>query len=424
VSEPNPVRIAAAIADLARDNVCDAWHYLDAVERLGAREPESPVGIQPLELRHALERPRENTEAMRAMDHWVRAGARGLLSIVGKVGRGKSHAAACWALDRGRDFKDTLWLACASWPAAKEQSAERAALIRRAQHASALVLDDLGAGSSSAPWVAEHFEGPLIARVGRLAPTVLITNKSKVELKTWLGARVWDRLAYAGGVVEVTGDESLRERDDTLLDELGRSARGRSCARLVSVIGCELVDGRLVVGRALEQEAARVGNGVNVYAAELLGLDRDAVRARAALLEQRDRELVAKEGLDVDVSGGITFAALVPALALRIVQNQAEEAAATKAHAASLDRARLELMPVLVDLDAHVTPAALAAAKRLASAWRVRCIELDDLTWAVRRSDGFLLAAVPSEALAYYHAALSIRLRMECTEMREVGVSA
>jgi hypothetical protein len=424
VSEPNPVRIAAAIADLATDTVCEAWHYLDAVDRLGAREPESPVGIQPLELRHALERPRENTEAMRAMDHWVRAGARGLLSIVGKVGRGKSHAAACWALDRGRDFKDTLWLACASWPAAKEQSAERAALIRRAQHASALVLDDLGAGSSSAPWVAEHFEGPLISRVGRFAPTVIISNKSRAELKDWLGARLWDRLAYAGGVVEVSGTESMRKRDDTPLDDGGRSTRWITCARLVGVVGCELVDGRLVVGRALEQEAARVGNGVNVYAAELLGLDRDDVRARAALLEQRDRELVAKEGLDVDVSEGLTFAALVPALALRIVSNQAEEAAAAKAHAASLDRARLELMPVLVDLDAHVTPAALAAAKSLASAWRVRCIEHDDHTWAVRRCDGLLLAAAPSEALAYYHAALSIRARMECTEVREVGVSA
>jgi hypothetical protein len=446
VSDPNPVRIAAAIADLARDTVCDAWHYLDAVERLGAREPESPVGIQPLELRHALERPRDNTEAMRAMDHWVRAGARGLLSIVGKVGRGKSHAAACWALDRGRDFKDTLWLACASWPAAKEQSAERAALIRRAQHASALVLDDLGAGSSSAPWVAEHFEGPLISRVGRFAPTVIITNKSKAELKDWLGGRLWDRLAYAGGVVEVPGCDackgtklvnerkcttcdgsgavSMRKRDDTPLDEQARSTRWLTCARLVGVIGCELVDGRLVVGRALEQEAARVGNGVNVYAAELLGLDRDAVRARAALLEQRDRELVAKEGLDVDVSGGITFAALVPALALRIVENQAEEAAAARARADDIERAKLELMPVRVDLDAHVTPAALASAKSLASAWRVRCIEHDDHTWAVRRCDGQMLAVVPTEALAYYHAALSIRARMDGQRAEQVEATA
>jgi hypothetical protein len=414
----NPVRIAAAIAELATDAVCEAWHYLDAVERLEARKPESPSGIQPLELRHALERPREETEAMRAMEHWRRNGARGLLALVGKVGRGKSHAAACWALDRGRDHKSTLWLACASWPAAKEQSAERAALIRQVQHASALVIDDLGAGSSAAPWVAEQFEGPLLARVGCFASTVIITNKTKAELIAWLGARLWDRLAYAGGVVEIPGSESMRERDDTPLDERGRSPRWIASAKLVGLVGCELLDGRLVVGRALEEEAAARGNGVNVYAAELLGLDRDTIRARAADLERRDLELVRKYGLEADVSNGITWQSIAPGLVDRILKNQAEEREADKHRADALTRARVELQPVEVDTTITVSPAQLAAAKSLASSWRVKVIDLGEHGWTVRRVDGVVLAdRVPSDALAYYHAALSVRARTEQSTM-------
>jgi hypothetical protein len=410
----NPVRIAAAIAELATDAVCDAWHYLDAVDRLGAKHPDSPVGIQPLELRHALERPRAETEATRALGHWVRAGARGLLAIVGKVGRGKTHAAACMAIDRAREHKSTLWITCASWPAGKEHAAEREDLIRRAQQATCLVLDDLGAGNSAAPWVHEQLEGVLLARIGRFASTVILSNKDRAELIDWLGGRIWDRLAYAGGVVEIKGGESLREQDPTQLDDRGRSTRWISCARLVGLIGCELIDGRLVVGRALEEEAANRGNGVNVYAAELLGLDRDAVRARAAELEQRDRALVREYGLDADVSNGITFQAIAPVLVERILKNQAAEAEAAKHKADALARARTELQPVEVDATVEVTPAQLAASKSLASAWRVKVIDLGEAGWTIRRVDGVVLAErVPTDELAYYHAALSVRARTE-----------
>jgi hypothetical protein len=417
----NPVRIAAAIAELATDAVCEAWHYLDAVERLGAKHPNSPVGIQPLELRHALERPREDTEAMRALAHWARAGSRGLLAIVGKVGRGKTHAAACMAIDRAREHKSTLWITCASWPAGKEHTAERDDLIRRAQQAAALVLDDIGAGASSAPWVAEQLEPVLLARMGRFAPTVILSNKERADFTAWLGGRVDDRLAYAGGVVEVTGSESLRERDTTVLDERGRSPRWIASAKLVGLIGCELLDGRLVVGRALEEEAAARGNGVNVYAAELLGLDRDTVRARAADLERRDLELVRKHGLEADVSNGITWQSLAPALVDRIRKNQAEEIESAKHRADALTRARVELQPVTVDTTITVSPAQLAAAKSLASAWRVKVIDLGELGWTVRRVDGAVLAErVPSDALAYYHAALSVRARTEQTHTMEM----
>jgi hypothetical protein len=236
----------------------------------------------------------------------------------------------------------------------------------------------------------------------------------RAELGTWLGARVWDRLAYAGGVVEVKGSESLRERDPTVLDEHGRSPRWLACAKLVGLLGCELIDGRLVVGRALEEEAAARGNGVNVYAAELLGLERDAVRARAAELEQRDRELVRKLGLEADVSNGITWQSIAPALVDRILANQKADEENERRRAASLERARLELEPVEVDATITVTPAQLAAAKSLAAAWRVKVIDLGELGWTVRRVDGVVLAErVPSDELAYYHAALSVRARTE-----------
>ncbi len=414
----NPVRIAAAIAELAAPEVCEAWHYLDAVERLGAKKPDSPLGIQPLEIRHALERPRENTEATRAMDHWRRTGARGLLAFVGKVGRGKSHAAACWAIDRGREFKSTLWIACANWPAAKEQSDERAALVRQAQHASALVIDDLGAGSSSAPWVAEHFEGPLISRIGRFASTVILSNKSKADLIAWLGARLWDRLAYAGGVVEIPGGESMRERDDTQLDEAGRSPRWHACARLVGLIGCELEDGRLVVGRALKQEAATRGNGVNVYAAELLGLDRDAVRARAEVIDDREARLNADLAklCKIDLPSELTFDDMTAAVTT-ILQRGANSDTTRKTGDESIALPQRESVAPrsLCIAPAHVAGSAVDAARLLALDHHMHVKPSPDLRtfdvvrWLGEDGHAVTLSGLPSEDQAWIAAAMSLR---------------
>lgn len=409
MNTPTPARIAAAIADLAAEQVIEAWHFTTAWARLGAAKPADPVGVPLLELRHALERSRANTQAMTAVQHWREHGARGLLGLAGKPGRGKSHAAACWAIDRSRSHCDTLWVACADWPESKQRADERDALVRRASHATALVLDDIGAGSSAAPWVPEQMEGLLMARLTR-ASTLLVTNKSHDELAEWLGGRLWDRLAYAGGVVTIGGEASLRERDLTLLDEHGRSPRWHESARLVELIGCELVDGALVVGGRLDAEARRVGNGVNVYAAELLGLDRDAVRARAAEIEARDRALVAELGIDVDVSNGITYIDIAPALMLRITENQKREADEAKARAAGFERARQELAPVEIDLSVTLSPSQLGAAKQLAAAWRIKVVEMEPDSWRARRCDGVVLAdRLPSEALAYYHAALAVR---------------
>lgn len=409
MNAPTPARIAAAIADLASEQAIDAWHYTTAWARLGAAKPADPIGIPLLELRHALERPRGKTQSTAVVEHWRRDGARGLLGLAGKPGRGKSHAAACWAIDRSREHCDTLWVACADWPESKQRADEREALVRRASFASALVLDDIGAGNSKAPWVPEQMEGLLMARITRTS-TLLVTNKTLDELREWLGGRLWDRLAYAGGVVEIAGDRSLRERDDVVLDELGRSPRWHACSRLVDLVGCELVDGALVVGGRLDAEARRVGNGVNVYAAELLGLDRDVVRARAAELEARDRALVEAEGLDVDVSDGVTWQSLAPALTARLHANRERELAEARIRADGFERSRRELEPVAVDLSVTLTTSQLGAAKQLAAAWRVKVVELETGSWRVLRCDGAVLADGLAEGpLAYYHAALSVR---------------
>jgi hypothetical protein len=114
------------------------------------------------------------------------------------------------------------------------------------------------------------------------------------------------------------------------------------------------------------------------------------------------------------VSNGITFQAIAPVLVERILKNQAAEADAAKHKADALARARTELQPVEVDATVEVTPAQLAASKSLASAWRVKVIDLGEAGWTIRRVDGVVLAErVPTDELAYYHAALSVRARTE-----------
>ena len=368
MNTPTPARIAAAIADLGAEAVRDAWHLTNAWARLGAVKPADPVGVPLLELRHALERPRVDTQAVAAVTHWRDRGARGLLGLAGQPGRGKSHAGVCWAIDRAREHKDTLWVACADWPESKARANERDALVRRASHASALVLDDIGAGNSKAPWVAEQLEGLLLARVSR-SGTLLITNKSRAELAVWLGGRLWDRLAYAGGIVEIGGEESMRARDDVELDMFGRSPRWHAARELVDLVGCELVDGRLDVGRKLEADAAayrlQVEAGADpkagpcARACKLLGLDSAKVRRRAAELAEAEAEIIRRAcrdygvELDVDalVNDGIA-AALVKIVDEKLAKRDAVgvTVAAQRVDEPKLDELRREHDRKVIDL--------------------------------------------------------------------------
>lgn len=332
--ELSPGLIAAAISALGREQVREAWRYTEAWRVLSA------AGVPVLELRHALERPTRKTEPTRVTDEWDRRGARGLLVMHGKPGTGKTHSAALWALRRFDARRPTTWLPCASWPSYGFD--EQQAWIKRGEQAPALVLDDLGAGATAAEYARKPLEGLLMQRLSQSRPTLVLSNANLAETSAWLGPRLNDRLKMAGGIYSLTMGDSLRELDDTDVDELGRSPTWHRNTEICALLGCWLDDGALVIGRAL---VAAADNGANNRAAEMLGLHKGKVRARA---HERQREeqasadeyrnmvarLCSEYGVEFDVrfcDGADGMRAMLDAVAMKRAADEAARRAELRA---------------------------------------------------------------------------------------------
>lgn len=162
------------------------------------------------------EHTREAWEGMRAFAE----DPAGWVALVGGVGCGKTHLVAACAnqlLARGRhplyvvvpDWLDYLRDAFGD----DDEGGERADLserMRQACEADVLLLDDLGAESSSV-WTRERIYMVLDARYRSHAPTVIATNVMPGALEERVGSRLRD-VALSRLLVLVGEDFRLRER--------------------------------------------------------------------------------------------------------------------------------------------------------------------------------------------------------------------
>lgn len=350
MNDPTPRHIAHAIADLATGQVRAAWSHLDTWAALEAG------GVPAEQLRDVLDRKLIQTEAVTDVRQWVDDGERGAFVIHGAQDNGKTFAAAWWALTRHERGLSTMWISAAAW--GRLTFDEIRPLLRRAEGATALVIDDAGAGNSQGEHFRRTIEALLLERGGR--PTLITGNLNEVEMigdgrtPGWLGARIVSRLKVSGGRKHIATSLGMRQRDlDGVCAETGHGTAWERAAELVAVIGCERTQAavmrteyddhggsweeptgeyreHLEVGRELESRAERMTKLLDLAgatqerqrevklarrallrkAAKLAGLDPAEVKAHAA-------ELV---GTVSDLDGASVLDAVVAKLATQMTE--------------------------------------------------------------------------------------------------------
>lgn len=245
MSDESTRHIAYAISDLAAEQVREKWRYLHAWTTLRAS------GVPALLLRHVLDLEAVSTEARRVVDEWTHLGSRGLLAIVGAQDCGKSDAQVRWALQRHREGLSTMWIHAVTWGrlgfGSRDEPNEIAALLRKAEKADALIIDDVGAGDTQGSLFKTKMRGLILERGQR--PTMISGNVNKAELMLWLGSQIESRLHETGRVHHIPSSLEMR-KDDGVIDDLGRSPAWFAARKMVDYFGCErslrYVDGEYV----------------------------------------------------------------------------------------------------------------------------------------------------------------------------------
>jgi hypothetical protein len=312
-SKSPPRIIAMAIADMAADQVREAHALLEAWAAL------TKAGVPVHDLRHALDVERVNTEASGAVGTWAGDGERGLLVIRGPVDCGKTFAAVRWAIDRNRRGMSTRWYQASQWPNAFD---EMDRLARELERVDALVIDDLGDGSAS-PEMRKKLQGVLGVRIAADKPTVIVSNSTEAELRSWLGDRLVSRQKIGGGFIDIATTLGMRKRESVPFDKAGRSPRWYTAKRTVDIFGAEwrerfVDDGApelrwLEVGHVLEQvcrdprravdglaQVSRawwiVLEGKRVDMAPLFTASDAAIERHVVGMRERDRKAIAAAG--------------------------------------------------------------------------------------------------------------------------------
>lgn len=298
-TDPTPRHIAHAIADLGHARVVQAWRYLDTWAALEAG------GMPAQQMRDVMDREPVDTEALRQVQAWANDGARGLVVLHGAQDCGKTYAAAWWMHDRHRRGLATMWISAAKW--GRLTFDEIRPMLRRAERAAALVVDDAGCGESQGEHFRRTMEALFIERGDR--PTIISGNLNPSQMDKWLGSRVLSRLRVAGIRYHIDETLGMRERDLDKVDAWGRGSAWQRAHKLASIVGCERgtvpemetvpddyggtyeratgrETDRYDVGRELELRVGRSrykrsSRELLRTAASLAGLDRDAVLARA-----------------------------------------------------------------------------------------------------------------------------------------------
>lgn len=177
----------------------DAWRY-ELMQRLGF--PSRAVELCRAELR--------DTACFTAARDWAAQGLAWCLVLTAGPGCGKT-VAATWAAHQllSRSFRP-LFVSCPRLAESNLYDVAGEVGRFRARNAPVLVLDDLGEGKreqKSEPWNA-WLDEVLTERHAKNKRTVITTNRTVDELRTWLGARLFDRLRE--GVVFSSNEKSLR----------------------------------------------------------------------------------------------------------------------------------------------------------------------------------------------------------------------
>jgi hypothetical protein len=387
-AELPPRIIALAIAALAADRVRAAWRDLEAWRVLGL------AGVPLLDIRHALETPEALTEPLTHVREWEQRDSRGMLVEHGVPGTGKTYSAVKWllgTLDRNLNYPHLrgltmCWLAASTWPYQDRKLQD--AWLKRGEAADRLVLDDIGAGASAAAWTREPMEGMLMNRLAAGRSTMLVSNANALDLRSWLGPRLVDRISMGGRIIEIKSKKSMRAPDETELDADGHSPTwhanaaivggdypGRGQGRDVKAggLGCRRLDGAtLEVGHVLEAaverasadarrtddaaEAKRIAWKPCVDAQLLLGLDGRAMHARGLEIDARERRVLGElsEQYKIDIpAGGFTVDTAM----------QAVEQLLARGKPAPVAAAPLNRRPIIVP--AHVAGDAVDAARDL-----------------------------------------------------------
>jgi len=232
----NPRHIAYAISDHAAARVREAYRYLVAWSSLRAS------GVPALQLRHVLDLEAKATEARRVVDEWTELGSRGLIAVIGAQDCGKSDAAVRWALARHRKGLPTTWIHAVTWGrlgfGSKNEPNEIAKMLREAEHADALVIDDVGAGDTEGELFKKKMRGLILERDQR--PTLISGNLNETHLLKWVGERIKSRLHESGRIKHIPGTLELR-KDDGVKDPEGRSPAWFAARKMVDFFGCERV---------------------------------------------------------------------------------------------------------------------------------------------------------------------------------------
>lgn len=280
-TKPTANDIASAIVELGTPRVeqLRAYHRT-AVSMLAA-------GAQREDLAVAMTLDAADLEHTQALDDIGRWGKspRGLLTVIGPKGCGKTLAAMRLTVERHAAGHSSRWLPLVTWPT-HDRDRQRDWLAR-AEAARLLVLDDVGAGATNGDYLRDIVEGIILERIAGAHPTLLISNAKPSEIEHYLGARLWDRMNTAGGVVDIPLDTpSLRSRATFDLDRFGRWPRWADAVRLLERLGDESAPWsrfdrqvRTLSGRELTEYMREV--------ADDLSLERAHVRACAVTMADR-----------------------------------------------------------------------------------------------------------------------------------------
>jgi len=193
---------------VTREGKPDTWTTLrkrwkgrvDVFERLGSS------GAPERELKAAWCHQLEPCNALSAAIGWANDARNGMLVLSGAVGRGKTVAAARYALSTSAAWCHAPLLALDEWSTA----AKRVERFLGARH---LVIDEIGGPGTTNGTAVARISGILTARHAAARPTVVTTNLSEQEF-----ARIYD------------GTKNTNE--SRLVDRVGGSGSWTVCVRL------------------------------------------------------------------------------------------------------------------------------------------------------------------------------------------------
>lgn len=234
---PSPVYVARAISDALAARARAAHSYLREWHDLAwARVPVEHI-------RAVLDVECRDEEPMRAARAW---NGRGQLVLSGRVGTGKTYAAAQLVLEHVRAGGDACWVSGPGW-ALLDLDQQRAQL-RLAEGRGLTVWDDIGAGVTKGEGFKARFEGLTMDRAAR--PSIVCSNANRAETAKFLGPRLLDRDTQHGEMHHFEGP-SLRQPDEarpcqactpkgrrTLLDCV-KSQRWHDSMAIVGLLGVE-----------------------------------------------------------------------------------------------------------------------------------------------------------------------------------------